>query len=160
MQYLVWVIWKGTMIKRYKIWRQNWISETSKISLFEFHIQLWSSDWKSKSSSTKYLGLKLILIISNQKNCHTKLTVMLTLRLLGDVWYTKWGTIIHCFIVTVHCCILYDTTQGSSYIKHNPDFLFRRYFCQHSKCSFFYARPTVSCLLTTFSMYNYSNIVL
>ena len=35
------------------------------------------------------------------------------LFLQGDVRYTKLGAIVHCFIVTVHCCVLCDATQGS-----------------------------------------------
>ena len=31
----------------------------------------------------------------------------------GDARYTKWGAIVHCFKVTVHCCVLCDATQGS-----------------------------------------------
>ena len=31
----------------------------------------------------------------------------------GDARYTKCGAIVHCFIVTVHCCVLCDATQGS-----------------------------------------------
>ena len=31
----------------------------------------------------------------------------------GDVQWTKWGAIVHCFVVTVYCCVLCDATQGS-----------------------------------------------
>ena len=30
-----------------------------------------------------------------------------------DVRYTKRCAILHCFIVTVHCCVLCEATQGS-----------------------------------------------
>ena len=67
-----------------------------------------SNDWcfkNKKCKSSCYQNIFTITIIFN--------SWLVQVEDWGDAWYTKWGAILHCFLVTVNCWVLCDVTQGA-----------------------------------------------